>query len=213
MRRRTLDVLFSAGGVAVAGLLLVLGVVLTSNATFAEHYVRDQLRQQRISFPVRSDLSAEESVSACLLANAGKPLETGRQAECYANDYIALHVAALADGKTYAELGAPQTALRAQVAAARSSADPALPELEKQLADISATRETLFKGETLRGLLLTSFGFSEFGVKAGQASIVTFLGAVLLALLAAAGFIHAFRTPRSEAFAPALSSRSAPVPA
>jgi hypothetical protein len=213
MRRRTLDVLFSAGGVAVAGLLLVLGVVLTSNATFADHYVRDQLRQQRISFPVRSDLSAEESVSACLLANAGKPLETGRQAECYANDYIALHVAALADGKTYAELGAPQTALRAQVAAARSSADPALPELEKQLADISATRETLFKGETLRGLLLTSFGFSEFGVKAGQASIVTFLGAVLLALLAAAGFIHAFRTPRSEAFAPALTSRPAPVPA
>ena len=51
MRRRTLDILFSAGGVLLAGLLLAIGVVLTSNASFANNYVTTQLTQQQITFP------------------------------------------------------------------------------------------------------------------------------------------------------------------
>ena len=35
MKRRTLDVLLSLGGLVLAGLLLVAGLVLTSNANFA----------------------------------------------------------------------------------------------------------------------------------------------------------------------------------
>jgi hypothetical protein len=35
MKRGTLDVLFSAGGIALAGILLVLGLVMTSNANLA----------------------------------------------------------------------------------------------------------------------------------------------------------------------------------
>ena len=35
MKRRTLDILFSAGGLALAALLLVLGFVMQSNANFA----------------------------------------------------------------------------------------------------------------------------------------------------------------------------------
>ena len=46
MKRRTLDILFSAGGVALAVLFLILGLVMTSNANFSKKYVRDQLRQQ-----------------------------------------------------------------------------------------------------------------------------------------------------------------------
>ena len=53
--------------------------------------------------------------------------------------------------------------------------DPNLADLQKQLTDVTAQRETVFKGETLRGLLLTSYGFSEFGDKAGQAAIVAYL--------------------------------------
>jgi hypothetical protein len=49
----------------------------------------------------------------------------------------------------------------------------------------------VFKGETLRGLLLTSYGFGEFGVKAGQAATVAYLAAALMALLGIAGFVHA----------------------
>ena len=73
--------------------------------------------------------------------------------------------------------------------------------LEKQLAEVSSQRDTVFKGETLRGLLLTSYGFSEFGTKAGQAATVAYLAAGLLLLLAIAGFLHALVTPRTKAFA------------
>src|SRR5690606_3926191 len=62
-------------------------------------------------------------------------------------------------------------------------------------------RETVFKGETLRGLLRTSYGFSEFGVKASQGATVAHLAAGLLVLLSAAGFVHGWRTPKTLASA------------
>src|SRR5438128_1763655 len=136
MKRRTLDVLFSAGGVALASLLLVLGLVMTSNANFAKNYVKDQLSQQKITFKTVNTLTAEEKQSPCLVKYAGQALTTGKQAECYANDFIGLHVKAAANGKTYAELGTPQTDLRAKVAAAQKANDPALADLQKQLTDI-----------------------------------------------------------------------------
>ncbi|MDT5038043.1 MAG: hypothetical protein QOE03_3228 [Micromonosporaceae bacterium] len=201
MKRRTLDLLFSAGGVVLAGLLLVIGVVLTSNSNFSHNYVKSQLSQQNITFKTAGTLTAEEQKSACLVENAGQKLTTGKQAECYANEFIGLHLKSIAGGKTYADLGAPQTALTAQVAAAQQSNDPALADLQKQLATVTAQRDTVFKGETLRGLLLTSFGFSEFGTKAGQAAMVAYLAAALLALLGLAGLVHAVVTPKTKGFA------------
>jgi hypothetical protein len=201
MKRRTLDVLFSVGGIAMAGLLLVLGLVMTSNANFAKGYVKDQLSQQNITFKTADTLTDEEKQSTCLVKFAGQPLTTGKQAECYANDFIGLHVKSTADGKTYADLGEPQSALRAQVTAATAANDPALPALQKQLTDITTKRETLFKGETLRGLLLTSFGFSVFGVKGEQVATVAYIVAGLLALLSIAGFVHALKTPKDRTFA------------
>ena len=201
MKRRTLDVLFSAGALAIAGLLLVLGFVMTSNANFAKNYVKDQLSQQHVAFAPASALTAEEKQSECLVRYAGQKLTTGKQAECYANDFIGLHVKAVADGQTYAELGAPQADLRLKVTAAQAAGDPALAGLQKDLTTITAQRETLFKGETLRGLLLTSYGFSVFGVKGEQVATVAYIVAALLALLALAGFVHTFRTPKTKAFA------------
>ena len=60
----------------------------------------------------------------------------------------------------------------------------------------------MFKGETLRGLLLTSYGFSEFGSKASQAAIVAYLATGLLLILSIFGLLHAYLTPRTKAFAP-----------
>lgn len=201
MKRRTLDVLFSAGGIALAGLLLVLGLVMTSNANFSKNYVKDQLSAQHITFTPADALSEEEAQSACLKKYAGEQLTSGKQAECYANDFIGLHIKGIADGMTYADIGVPQGALREQVAAAEEANDPELADLEEQLKAITAQRESLFKGETLRGLLLTSFGFSVFGVKGGQVATVAYIVAALLALLSIAGFVHAFRTPKDKTFA------------
>lgn len=201
MKRRTLDVLFSAGGFALAVLLLILALVMTSNANFAKNYVHDQLSQQKITFKTVDTLTDEEKKSACLVKYAAKVMTTGKQAECYANDFIGLHVKDTAKGLTYAELGTPQSDLRTKIAAAQKSNDPALADLQKQLTDVTNQRETLFKGETLRGLLLTSYGFSVFGVKGEQVATVAYIVAALLALLSVAGFVHAFRTPKNKTFA------------
>jgi hypothetical protein len=202
MKRRTLDIILSSGGLGLAVLLVVLGMVLTSNASFAKDYVADQLTQQNITFTPAEALSEEEQAQPCLVTYAGQALTNGKQAECYANSYIGLHLQDTAGGMTYAELGPVQRELRDQVTAAEASNDPALADLETELADVTQQRETVFKGETLRGLLLTSYGFSEFGVKGDQVATVAYIAAFVLLLLAAAGFFHAFRTPRNRPFAP-----------
>jgi hypothetical protein len=200
MKRRTLDILVGLGGVVLAGLLLIAGLVLTSNANFANDYVKTQLSQQQITFKTADTLTAEEKQSACLVQYAGQQLTSGKQAECYANEFIGLHLKSIAGGKTYAQIGDVQTDLKAQIAALPKD-DPAAAGLQKQLTDLTAQRETVFKGETLRGLLLTSYGFSEFGAKAAQAALVAYLAAGLLLLLGVAGLVHAATTPRSKGFA------------
>jgi len=202
MRRRTLDIIFSSGLVALAGLLVVIGLVMTSNANFSKNYVKTQLAAQKITFKQAADLTDEEKASACVVKYAGQDLTTGKQAECYANDFIGLHVKSVANGMTYAEIGVPQGEARTKLAAAQASGDTAaVTTLTKQVADLTQQRETLFKGETLRGLLLTSFGFATLGEKAAQAATVAYLGAAMLLILALFGFIHAFRTPKDKGFA------------
>ncbi|MEV6930588.1 hypothetical protein AB0M46_39725, partial [Dactylosporangium sp. NPDC051485] len=76
MKRKTLDFIVGLGLVVLAGLLLVAGIVLTSNANFADDYVRTQLSQQQISFKTADTLTAEEKQSACLVKYAGQQLTT-----------------------------------------------------------------------------------------------------------------------------------------
>jgi hypothetical protein len=204
MKRRTLDFLFSAGGLMLAGLLLVLAIVMTSNANFSKTYVKDQLTQQKITFKTAATLTAEEKESACLVKYAGLPLTTGKQAECYANDFIGLHTAASADGRTYSTQGDFISGLRAELAAAQKVTPPdtaKVADLGTRITAATAARESLFKGETLRGLLLTSFGFSVFGVKGGQAATVAYIFAGILALLSLAGLAHALKTSKDTTFA------------
>ncbi len=113
MKRRTLDIIFSIGGLVLAMLVLTLGLVLRSNAVFAKDYVHDQLVQQRITFTPAAGLSPEEQQSAGLIRYAGQPLVTGAQAQVYANDYIALHLSEVNDGKTYSETSGDARAARA----------------------------------------------------------------------------------------------------
>ena len=198
MKRRTLDMIFSAGGVAVAILLVLLGFVFKTNADFADSYVHDQLAQQRISFTAAEFLSDEEKTSTCLTENAGTPLDSGKKAECYANDYIGMHLKGIGGGETYATIGAIQTKAKTALADATAANATNVVELKADLDKITGQRETMFKGETLRGLLLTSYGFSIFGEKAALAGMLSFLGAIVMLLASVAGFIHAFSTPKGK---------------
>lgn len=200
MKRRTLDHIFSIGGLLLAVLLLVLGLVLKSNADFAHSYVKDQLLEQKITFTKADFLADAEKKSECLVKYAGTPLDTGKKAECYANDYINLHLAEAAEGagypgETYASIGAIQRQAKADLQAAVDAGDPT-DELQATVDAINGLRDTQFKGETLRGLLLTSYGFSVFGDKGDLAALVCFLVAAVLLLASIAGMIHAIKTPK-----------------
>ncbi len=190
MKRRTLDVIFSVGGLLVAILILVLGLVLQNQADFAKNYVHDQLAEQKITFTPVAGLKADES-DPCLKANAGKPLVTGSQAECYANHYIGVHVTLINGGKTYSETSTQARALQAQLAALPDQTSAQAKQLAGQVTATEAKATTLFQGETLRGLLLTSYGFSIFGDRAQAAAYVCYLLALVLFLASIAGFVHA----------------------
>jgi hypothetical protein len=209
MKRRTLDIIFSAGGIALACLALILALVLTSNANFSKNYVRDQLSREKITFKTVDKLTPEEKAftaqnTNCLVTFAGQQLTTGKQAECYANEFIALHLKNIpnANGLTYSQLGTVQNDIKAQITTAEASNAPTLPDLQQKLTDVTAARDTVFKGEMLRSALLSSFGFSVLGDKAAQGATVAYIVAGLLALLSIAGFVHAFVTPKQKAFAP-----------
>ena len=190
MKRRTLDIIFAVGGLLVALLILVLGLVLQNQADFAKNYVQDQLVAQKITFTPAKFLTADEN-APCLKKYAAAPLTTGKQAECYANNYIGLHVMAINNGKTYSETSSDARALDTKLAAVPDQKSSEAKQLAGEAAALHGKATTLFQGETLRGLLLTSYGFSIFGERAQQAADVCFALALVLFLAAIAGFIHA----------------------
>ncbi|HEY7627443.1 MAG TPA: hypothetical protein VH761_10260 [Ilumatobacteraceae bacterium] len=205
MNRRTLDLLFSAGGVVLGALLLVLGLVLNNQASFANDYVKDQLSAQKITFTPAANLHGEDAApgGACLAKYAETPLDSGKKAECYANQYIAFHMRSSAteagvEGATYATLGSEVNKAKAAAQEAKDAGQPT-EELDARVTELSGLRDTMFKGETLRGLLLTSYGFSIFGDRAGLAATVCFIAFGLMILLSIAGFIHAASAKRHAA--------------
>lgn len=208
IKRRTLDIIFATGGALLAAMLLVLGFVLSDQAAFADDYVKEELGSQKIVFATEDKLTDEEKNwkpgSVCLTEYAGKTLETGKQAECYAKYYIGTHLASSAknagfEGETYATLGGIRTGLSAEIKAAKDAGDTAkADELQKRLDAATSLRSTMQTGETLKGLLLTSYGFSIFGDKAALAGIVAYSAGTLLIVLSLAGFVHAFMTRPDE---------------
>ncbi|MEZ5142435.1 MAG: hypothetical protein R2726_07935 [Acidimicrobiales bacterium] len=198
MKRRHLDFVFSIGGLLLSVLLVVLGIVLQSQADFAKDYVTTQLSDQKITFTPADKLTDEEKKAQCLVDNGGQALTTGAQAECYANEYIALHLREVNDGKTYAQTSNESRAAAAALETAQQQRSPDTAALEAKAKDLDTKAQTLFRGETLRGLLLTSYGFSIFGQRAQQAAWVAFGAALVLFLATIAGFVHAFTTPKDE---------------
>ena len=100
----------------------------------------------------------------------GKPLVTGKEAECYANHYIGVHVTLINNGKTYSQTSNDARTLEDELAAMPDQNSAAAKKLSAQAQVLQGKATTLFQGETLRGLLLTSYGFSIFGDRAQQAA-------------------------------------------
>ena len=190
-KRRSRTARVGAGGLALAVALLGLGAVMRSNASFAEDNVNRQLAEQRITFKPAHALTNDEKAKPCLVRYAGRLLTTGAQAECYANHFIGTHLKSIAGGKTYSEMREVQTTLRSQIERAQASGDPALADFQRQLAEANGKKQALLDGESVRGLLLTSYGFSTLGSKAGQAATVANLAGGAILILSLVVLAHA----------------------
>jgi hypothetical protein len=189
VRRRTIDSVLVAAGAVVALVLVVAGGLLTWGSNFADDYVGDELTAQNIFFPDQAAL--EEDGRADLVQYAGEQVTTGSEAEAYAS-FIDGHLAGIADGATYADLGAVERAADTAVEEAQASGadDATVSDLQADADAVAGQRDSLFKGETLRGLLLSTFAWSTIGNIAGIAALVSFGAAGAMIILVGLGIIH-----------------------
>jgi hypothetical protein len=147
-------------------------------SSFTHSYVHDQLAEQQIVFPVASSpaLAALPAVNrTAMLQYAGQQLTTGEQARTYANNFIAVHLKEIGKGKPYAYWSGQ----------ALAATDPKVKAADDGIA------QTLFRGDTLRALLLSGWGWYTMGTYALYAGIglsfatLVVLAAFLFELLAA----------------------------
>lgn len=180
MRRRTFDFLLSSVGVILTIVLLAAGGLLTWAHSFANSNVHNQLAAQKIFFPPKgSEALASKDIGPYLNKYAGQQLTTGPQAKAYADHFIAVHLKKIGGGLTYSQLSA------------KAIANPN----DTQLA---GTVQTMFRGETLRGLLLGAYGWWKLGSIALFGAIVSFILAGVMFMLSALGFWHQRRTSPVE---------------
>ena len=162
---------------------------------FIGNEVHTQLAVQQIYFPPANSKAVAGPEFAAMRQYGGQQLTTGAQAQVYADHFIANHLKEAGGGKTYAQLSAEaiaqpkNTALAAQVA-------------------------TMFKGETLRGLLLNAYAFGTMGMIAGIAAIAAFIAGAVMLVLSGLGLMHARRTsPAAEILSGHPANGRTPVPA
>ena len=202
MKRKTFDALLSTGGLVLAIVLAIAGGLLLWGHSFADNNVRTQLSQQKISFPDQAGIAAQKDaeITKYVTPYAGQQVTNGKQAEVFADHYIAVHMEGIADGQTYSEVSGQYIAL--------SSSNPDDPKLEA----LGAQRQSLFMGETLRGMLLNAYAFWKLGQIALWAAWTAFIGAGLMFLLSALGFWHGRRVSPETDVLPKLGARTpAPV--
>ncbi len=119
--RRRVDAVLVATGAVVAVVLIVSGLLLLWGHNFANDNVSRELTSQHITFPDAASLQGQGRTD--LLGWAGKQVTTGNGAQAYAS-FIAGHLAAVADGATYADLSGPERQAQAAVQAAKDKGSP-----------------------------------------------------------------------------------------
>jgi hypothetical protein len=191
MRRRTFDAVATMAGLVLAVVLAIGGGLLLWGHSVVSTNVHNQLAAQKVVFPTAGspELKALPASDATAMKQyAGQLMTTGAQAETYADHFIAVHLVKIGGGKTYSQLSGAALA-------------------QPNNAALQGQVETVFKGTTLRGMLLNAYGWWQMGQIILISAIVAFCAAGLFLILSGLGFLHLRRaTPESEIF-PKLATR------
>jgi hypothetical protein len=138
------------------GILVFCAGFLFWGNSFIHNQITTELTAQQIYFPAANSaaITALPAASDQTAMNqyGGQQLTTGEQARVYANSFIGVHLSEVAGGQTYSQMSA------------KAMANPTDATIAGQVA-------TLFKGETLRGLLLNAYGWWTIGTYALYAAI------------------------------------------
>ncbi len=171
MRRSTFDKLLGTVGVALGVILLAMGGLLLWGSAYIHNQVTSQLAAQKVFFPPASAFAhpkAGTEITPSMIPSvsqyAGQQLLTGQQAEAYADHFIAVHLREIGGGKTYSQLSAEAMAMSPT---------------SKQYAAVETQVQLVFRGDTLRSMLLNAFGWWKVSQIAYIVSLVSFgLGAI-----------------------------------
>ena len=179
MDRSGWDRIVSGAGAVVAVVLIVLGTMAIWGGNFGQQNVRDRLVPQHIQFPPADAMTPEEK--AAIGEFAGAKVDTGVEAEAFSR-YIGGHLEAVNDGATYSETSG---------AARAEGLDP------KVAADLQAKADILFKGESLRAMLLNAYGWWTLATIAMWAGFAMVIAGLILAILSVLGFWHAGKAAKA----------------
>jgi hypothetical protein len=167
-------------GLAVAVILLAAGGLLTWGSAYVHNTVQGQLSAQQIFFPSKAAFAnpkAGTEITPSMIPSvsqyAGEQMLTGQQAEAYADHFIAVHLSEIGGGKTYSQLSA------------EAIAHPKNVVLAGQVA-------TVFKGTTLRSMLLNAYGWW----KVSQILYIAAIAAFVLGGLTLLGSVFALALGR-----------------
>jgi len=141
--------------VGLMGILAFCAGFLFWGNAFIHNQISTELTSQQIYFPApdsKAVTSLPSADAAAMTVYAGQQLTTGDQAQVYANHFIGVHLQEIAGGQTYAQVSS------------KAQANPTDTKLAGQV-------QTLFRGETLRGLLLNAYGWWTIGTYALYAAI------------------------------------------
>ena len=194
--RRNSHFTAAVAGFAVAAVLLVAGGLMLWGSTYVHNTVTNQLAAQQIYFPPAAAFAhakAGSEITPNMIPSvsqyAGQQLLTGQQAEAYADHFIAQHITDMTGGKTYSQLSA------------ESMAQP-------NNAKLAGLVSTVFKGETLRSMLLNAYGWWKVSQITYIAAIAAF-GLSGLALIGSVIALATGRKPQAPAVAEVLPTQQA----
>jgi hypothetical protein len=171
-----------AAGLAAG--MIAIGVVAIVGGNYAHSVVRNELASQQIFFP-------KPAAWPVLKGYAGQQVLTGSEAKLYANDQIQADIKKMYGNATYS------TASEKFIAGGMKS------------AALGAERQTLFMGQTLRGLLLQAWGWGQVASFAILGGILAIIVGAILFLIPLANYLVNLRPARVRKQTPAVVGDSA----
>ncbi len=189
---KTVPTLVIIGSVLFLVLSIGSGLLLWGSG-FAHRMVHNQLAEQQIRFPAKGTPALAPNEFPGLQRYAGQAVDNGPKAKAYADQFIKVHLNGIANGQTYSQV---------------SAAAQANPNDTK----LAGQTQTLFRGETLRGLLLYAWGWSVVGEIAYWVGIGALIGAIAVLLALALGFFAHERQDKHQELTAVAGAASPGIP-